>query len=360
MHSPAAEGDALVWDLIAGFAVAALVSLIACRVLIAAGPVDRPSLARHEHKSPTPTSGGLGIAIGFIAGLILIAVVPDGIWAEITFGSLRRVFISVGFACIFLAIGFWDDARPLSAGVKFAAFALLSLCATFAIGAVQSFPFADGVMHMPLWFAVAGTTLWIFVLVNAVNFMDGANGLAMGSVTIGLLALAAISGAQGSAAGVAVCLAAAGALCGFLYWNFPGGRLFAGDSGALFTGALAALAAIIVIHRTAMSPLVPAIVFFPLLADVLTTLAWRAYRRHSLLDGHSEHIYQILIRGGMSHAEVALTYWAAMAVCGGVGFLIADDRSVGAWVALPIMAFLAIVISAVVRRFADRRGIGGV
>ena len=303
----------MVWDLIAGFAAAALVSLIACRILIAAGPIDRPSLKRHEHTAPTPTSGGLGIAIGFAAGLILLALIPNGIWAEITFLGLRRLFIAVGFACLFLAIGFWDDARPLSAPIKFIAFALLSIGATFAIGGVHTFPIGYGAWEAPLWLSLAGTALWIFVMVNAVNFMDGANGLAMGSVTIGLIALGAIAAAHGSAAGIAVCLTAVGALCGFLYWNFPGGRLFAGDSGALFTGALAALASIVVIHRTGLSPLVPAIIFFPLLADVLVTLVWRAYRRHSLLDGHSEHIYQILIRGGMSHAEIARRWQFAAA-----------------------------------------------
>lgn len=350
----------MIWDLIAGFAVAAIVSLLACRVLIALGPLDHPSLARHEHTSPTPTSGGVGIAIGFAAGLVVVALIPHGAWAEITLRSLERVFISLGFACVFLAIGVWDDARPLSARIKFSAFALLALSATFAVGAIHSFPFADTSILIPTWLGVAGTALWIFTMINAVNFMDGANGLAMGSVTIGLLALAALSAVHGSPAGMAVSLAAAGAICGFLYWNFPGGKLFAGDSGALFTGALAALASIVVIHRTGLSPLVPPILFFPLLADVLLTLAWRVYRRHSLLDGHSEHIYQILIRGGMSHAEIALTYWTAMAVCGGIGFLVARDAGVAPWVALPILAFLAIVISAVVRRFADRRGVGGV
>src|SRR5688572_19982904 len=103
-------------------------------MLIAAGPLDRPSLARHEHTSPTPTSGGLGIALGFAVGLLLIAFIPNGIWSEITLLSLRRLFVAIGFASVFLAIGFWDDARPLSAPIKFVAFALLSVCATFAIG----------------------------------------------------------------------------------------------------------------------------------------------------------------------------------------------------------------------------------
>jgi UDP-GlcNAc:undecaprenyl-phosphate/decaprenyl-phosphate GlcNAc-1-phosphate transferase len=351
----------VILDLFGGAAIAALTSLIACRALITAGPIDRPSLARHEHTSPTPTSGGLGIALGFAAGLITLAFFfPHIIPAEMSTRGATLLSISASFAYAFLLIGFWDDTRPLNAPLKFALFAALAIGATLTVGAVDAFPFGAGAFHAPYWLALSGTALWIFVLVNAVNFMDGANGLAMGSVGIGLIALGAVSFTHGSSAGVAICLCAVGALLGFLYWNFPSGKLFAGDSGALFIGALAALASLIVIHRTGLSPLVPAIIFFPLLADVLVTLAWRVYRRHSLLDGHSEHIYQILIRGGMSHAEIALTYWAAMAVCGGVGFLVARDQGVAPWVALPIMAFLAIVISAVVRRFADRRGVGGV
>lgn len=350
----------MVWDLFAGFAVAAVVSLLACRALMAAGPIDRPILARHEHKNPTPTSGGLGIALGFAVGLILIALVPDGFWAEMSFTGLRRLFIASGFAAVFLLVGFWDDARPLSAPIKFVAFVLLAVCATIAIEPVNGFPIGDVVWLLPYWLAFAGTALWIFVMVNVVNFMDGANGLAMGSVTIGLVALLALALTYGSHASVAVCLTAAGAIVGFLYWNFPGGRLFAGDSGALFTGALAALASIVLIHRTHLSPLIPAIAFFPLIADALVTLVWRMYRRHSLLDGHSEHIYQILIRGGMSHAEVAFTYWAAMAICGGIAYLVAHHHGVAPWVALLVMVLVAILISAVVRRFADRRGVGGV
>jgi UDP-GlcNAc:undecaprenyl-phosphate GlcNAc-1-phosphate transferase len=351
----------VVLDLFGGAAIAALTSLIACRVLISAGPIDSPTLARHEHKNPTPTSGGLGIALGFAAGLMTLAFFfPHIIPLEMSTRGATLLSISASFAYAFLLIGFWDDTRPLSATLKFALFGALAVGATLTVGVVDTFPFGAVALQAPYWLALVGTALWIFVMVNTVNFMDGANGLAMGSVGIGLIALGAIAFTQNGPASFALCLCAVGALLGFLYWNFPSGKLFAGDSGALFTGALAALVSIMIIRRTGLSPLVPAIIFFPLLADVLVTLAWRVYRRHSLLDGHSEHIYQILIRGGMSHAEIALTYWAAMAVCGGIGFLVARDPGVSPWVALPIMAFLAIVISAVVRRFADRRGVGGV
>jgi UDP-GlcNAc:undecaprenyl-phosphate/decaprenyl-phosphate GlcNAc-1-phosphate transferase len=348
-------------DLLVGAAIAALASLIACRVIIAAGPVDRPSLERHEHKEPTPTSGGLGIAIGVAAALVLLAFASASVRAEIHPRGAALLALSTAFSYVFLVIGFWDDAQPISARLKFVLFTVASLGAALAVEPILRFPLWNGdVYNIPYWLGLVGTALWIFTLVNGVNFMDGVNGLAMGTIAIGLAALAGISFVHGSISGVALSLYAVGALIGFLVWNFPSGRLFAGDSGALFAGAVAALASLTVIHRTGISPLIPAIVFFPIFGDVLVTLAWRAWRRRSLLDGHSEHIYQILRHGGMSHAEITLMYWTATAACGGLAFLVAEVGGWAPWVTLAVLAVGAVIVSTAVRRFAGRRGIGGV
>ena len=351
----------MVLELAAAAAIAALVSLVACRIVMQTGPVDAPDAPRKAHGAPTPTSGGIGMAAGFGASLVLFALFSETMRTEITPRGAFLVTLAASFSYVFLFIGFWDDARPLTARVKLVLFAAAAFGAAFAVGPVKTFPlYGDVVLQLPYLLALFGTALWIFTVVNGVNFMDGANGLAMGSVAVGLAALAAVSFTHGSAAGVAICLCAIGALLGFLFWNFPAGRLFAGDSGALFAGALAALASVIVIHRTGVSPLIPAILFFPLLADVLVTLAWRAWRRRSLFDGHSEHLYQIARHGGMSHAEVTFIYWAATAACGAVGWLVSTQTSIAQIVALFALSAAAIVLSTVVRRFADRRGIEGV
>lgn len=347
-------------DLLGVALVAALVSAAACRAIIALGPLDRGAEARHAHQNPTPTSGGLGIAFGFVAALVTLAFASDIYRTEITPRGLVLMMIAASFSVVFLAVGFWDDARPLSAKVKFVVFSTLAVAAALIVGPVSLFPIGEGVLVAPAWAALIGTALWIFVMVNVVNFMDGANGLAMGSVAIGLIALAAISYVDARYSAVALTACAVGAILGFLFWNFPRGLLFAGDSGSLFAGALAALVSLIVIHRTGLSPVVPAIIFFPLLADALLTLAWRAYKRHSLMDGHSEHVYQILMRGGVSHAEVALLYWIAMALCGGIGFLVADHPGFLAWIALGGLSFVTIVLASIVRRFATRHNVGGV
>ncbi len=335
-----------------GVAVALLASFLACRVLVSTGPIDHGREQRKAHARPTPPSGGIGI--GFAAGLATLQWGDD---ATLLGGSLASSVTA--FALPFLLIGYLDDALQLGARLKFVLFASLALWASFIIGVVEELPLGADV-SVPLGFAIglAGTALWVFTLVNCVNFMDGANGLAMGSVAIGLVALAAAAQAFGSASGVAIGLCGAGALIGFLFWNFPNGRLFAGDSGALFAGAVAALASLVVIHQTGLSPFVPPILFFPLLADALLTLAWRARRRRSLLDGHAEHLYQIALRAGWSHARVALVYWAASAACGAVAFFAAMAPQSGApWLALSALAAMSVVTSTLVRRAAVRRGI---
>jgi UDP-N-acetylmuramyl pentapeptide phosphotransferase/UDP-N-acetylglucosamine-1-phosphate transferase len=350
------------FDLIGGAAIAALFSIIACRLFMRFGPIDTPNAERHAHIMPTPTSGGLGIAIGFGAGLIALALFSQALRVEVSARGAMLLSLSSLFAYGLLLLGFWDDAHPLGPRLKFAIFAALSLAATYALGPVTEFPVGDAIWTLPYWFALIGTALWVFTVVNCVNFMDGANGLAMGSVAIGMLSLGALALAHGggTGAGAAESFCLAGALGGFLIWNFPHGRLFAGDSGALFAGGIVALGSILVIHRTGLSPVVPAIIFFPLLSDALITLAWRAIHRRSLLDGHSQHLYQIAIHAGMSHAEVALIYWAAMIGCGVVGFATARDPGVSPWIALAALAVTGVVISIVGRRVAARRGVAGV
>jgi UDP-N-acetylmuramyl pentapeptide phosphotransferase/UDP-N-acetylglucosamine-1-phosphate transferase len=90
----------------------------------------------------------------------------------------------------------------------------------------------------------------------------------------------------------------------------------------------------------------------------LLTLLWRLRRRRSLLDAHAEHLYQIALRARWSHSRVALVYWLAMAICGGVGFAAAlAPRAFPAWIALAALALASIFISVIVRAHAVKRGI---
>lgn len=346
----------MIWELIGGALVAGLVALIVCRVQIAAGPVDQADEAHKSHTSPTPTSGGIGIAIGYTAGLVTLIEFGARLGLERQVAALA--WLASVLAFIFLLIGFVDDNRPLGPRLKGLAFALLSLAAAITMGVVDVLPFGCGVeWRLGLTIGLFGTALWVFTLVNCVNFMDGANGLAMGSVAIGLFALAAIAFSNGSMSAAALCFCAAGAIVGFLIWNFPNGKIFAGDSGALFAGAIAAIASLVVLGRTDVSPFVPPLLFLPLIADALLTLAWRVMHKRKILVGHQEHFYQIAIRSGWSHARISMLYWAAMTVCGLIGFWLARQDSALPWVVFLALAAGSVAISVLVRRFARAHGL---
>jgi UDP-N-acetylmuramyl pentapeptide phosphotransferase/UDP-N-acetylglucosamine-1-phosphate transferase len=336
------------------------VSLLGCRMMMAAGLVDAPTMARKAHKKPTPTSGGIGAAFGFAIGIILLSQLSE--WrANIDFAAARRITGVTAFACGFAVIGLWDDVRPLGPRLKVTLFTAGAVFASYVVGPAQLFPITDSyVFTMPLQFAVFGSALWVFTMVNGVNFMDGANGLAMGSVAVGLFGLAAIAANSHAPGALALALCGAAALIGFLVWNYPSGKLFAGDSGALFAGALASLASLSAIQDGGVSPFVPPLIFFPLLADVLLTLAWRALKKRKLLAGHREHVYQIMIRGGVKVRHVARIYWLATAVCGLVAFAAHVVGSFAPIAALAIAASAAVLISVQARRFAAKNGLGEV
>ena len=336
------------------------VSLLGCRAMMAAGLVDAPTMARKAHKKPTPTSGGIGVAAGFAIGILLLSQLSE--WrANLDFAAARRVVGVTSFACAFAAIGLWDDVRPLGPKLKVTLFTIAAVFASYVVGPAQIFPLTDSeVFTLPLQFAVFGSALWVFTMVNAVNFMDGANGLSMGSVAVGLLGLGAIAANSHAPGALALALCGAAALIGFLVWNYPSGKLFAGDSGALFAGALAALASLSAIQGGGVSPFVPPLLFFPLLADVLLTLAWRALKRRKLLSGHREHVYQIMIRGGMKVRHVARIYWLATLVCCLAAFGAHIVGSFAPIVALAAAAFVSVVATVQARRFAAKNGLGEV
>lgn len=298
-------------------AVALVVSAAACAVAVRARVLDAPGgLIRKGDRPPIPTSGGVGIGFGVFAAIGVLAAAPD--WGlELNPSAPQWVAAALIVAAFALIIGLLDDIVAFGPRLKGAVFVALAFAAPLMIGPVEALPLAFGV-SLPLGYLVGllGSALWMFTIMNTVNFIDGVNGLAMGSSAIGLTMLAIASFLAGAPAAASLALCAAAALIGFLVWNFPAGRLFAGDTGALFVGALVGAIGLMAVEEGALSPFVPPIVFFPMLGDVLLTLAWRVRHRTRVLEGHRDHFYQIGLRAGMPPWKVTLVYWALMVKCG--------------------------------------------
>ena len=280
------------------FLLAALPSVLLCRVVITLRIVDAPTEARKSQPLPVPTAGGLAVALSAAQAVVVNA--------EFTHAGYAMPMLVAGAAALgVLLVGLADDILKLRAIVK------LGLIAVIAVGMTLLNLRADvlgvwpgAMVELPLVLAIAGSVLWLIVVINAVNFMDGANGLAMGMACIAALGLAACGLAIGAWHIVLPSVALAGGLAGFLVWNVRG-LLFVGDAGALFTGAMLGGLGLELVRLRPDLLFVPAILLMPFLSDVLLTLAWRTKHGKKLWAAHLDHTYQIAIKAGLKHTQVS-------------------------------------------------------
>jgi len=300
-----------IWPLVAAFVTALLLG----RVMRRAAIIDRPN-QRSNHDRPTPRGGGLGIVAGFFVALALFPEQPPASAA-----MLAGLALCGGIAG---GAGLLDDLFTLSEMLKFIVLMALSLALAAMAGPVTHLG-----IELPWIIGLLGSALWIFTTANAVNFMDGSDGLIAACLIPACLVLGLAGGGEIAPASLAL----AAALAGFAVWNAPllrpRGTLFAGDAGAL--GA-AVLFAGLALRWAATGPdgtvWLAALLILPLLGDVLLTMAARAKAGRRLFAPHRAHAYQLLIRLGMSHRRVALV-WAGLSLACGVLAMIGAAGPVG-------------------------------
>lgn len=267
--------------------------------------IDVPNV-RSLHTAPTPRGGGLGIVAGVVPAVLLTGVLAGGTGTEF-------LVVALGFA----AIGLLDDVVHISP--------LFRLPGQF-VPAVACLPWLltglDGstLRLALLWLLVA---LWLVAFVNAFNFMDGINGLAVGQVIVAGAAWFVVGRVEDLPWLAAVAAIAVAAGVGFAPFNFPRARVFLGDVGSYFLGGLLGAAAVAGL-RTHVPPeamLAPLAIF---LADTARTLLRRIARGERWYEPHREHVYQELasLRSPeQSATAVTLVVVAAVAVCSALGCL---------------------------------------
>lgn len=298
-------------------ALAGLAAAAGTAVAVACGPVDAPK-ARGLHAQPTPTGGGVAILLGTCLGVAALAL-----GRQLSGGGALAA--ALGLAVLMGLLGAADDIRDLGPRFKLLAQAGLALAYAALFARVETLSTPLGPLTLGPAVGVLGSALWIVVVTNAVNFMDGANGLSPGAMILALaaLGLSALAGGQPGVGAVALVAAAAG--LGFLPWNLPMGRVFQGDAGALFSSALFAALLLMAAGPSgegAVSLWFGPLALLVLLTDVFMTLLARARRRAPLLSAHREHLFQRwLIAEGATHAELSLRVWgltvlAALAAAG--------------------------------------------
>jgi Fuc2NAc and GlcNAc transferase len=268
------------------------------RWALARSILDVPN-ARSSHTLPTPRGGGVVLVVVTLGGAGIC--VAAGL-AERSPGLLWAV---VG-AVIVALVSWLEDIHHVRLAVRLGAQAVAAALALAGIGSLPSveLPFA-GVVEAG-WVGIGLAVFWIVGLANAVNFMDGIDGIAGGQAlvaAVGWLALAT----PGSVEFCVAVLLASGAL-GFLCYNWAPARIFMGDVGAVFLGFCFAVLPLLAGRNQPRMVLAGALLVWPFLFDTSFTLLRRLRRGENIFDAHRSHLYQRLVLAGRSHAHVSAVY----------------------------------------------------
>ena len=295
----------------------ALVSALLVRAMINVRVMDLPN-QRSAHAVPTPRGGGVGIVVGFLLGIAVLY--GFAAFARLADPYFRAVILA-SFAIA--VVGFIDDLRDWPPAVKLAAQVLAALAAVGSGLYVQ-------VLHVPGLGAVdlgwpagaALTVAWIVFATNAMNFIDGLDGLAGGTALVASGFLAVIAAAQGGAFVYFAALLLAAGIAGFLPFNFPRAQIFLGDVGSQFCGFVLAVLGVAAsrFETVPMSFLLVPMLLSGVLYDVAFTLLRRALAGEQLTRAHRGHLYQVAQRCGVDARAVALTHWG-FALLGGLACL---------------------------------------
>ena len=313
-----------------------------CRHL---GLFDYPG-ARKRHLVPTPRLGGVAIALGLGFSVFLASLLWPRLFVDLAYQWPGILWAGL----LILALGVYDDVVGAPAYLKLAAqiLAALLLCLWDFKFATVWVPFV-GRLSLGIW-SIPLTTLWIVVMCNAVNLVDGLDGLASGLAAIGGFFMATL-GVLWNVPHVAVLGAAlVGANLGFLRFNYPPAKVFMGDSGSLFLGFAFAVASVSVPIKTltAITMALPLLaVWFPVV-EVVTSASRRLLSGRSPMRADHAHWHQLLIRRGWSVKRIIWTYYG-LAV--GFGLFVPALRFVDRYLVLPVfLLFCAAVIGYLTRQ----------
>ena len=298
----------------AAMAAAALSTPLASRLSLALGAVDRPSERKVNVRPNIPRWGGLAVALGTFVGIgVALALAPAP--AELT-----RLEGLLGGALLVLGIGATDDRFSLAAWPKLAV-EIVAAGLAFAVGfRIEHFsdPITSTVWYFDPWLSWLLTTVWIIVVTNSFNLIDGLDGLCTGVSAIIGTALTLLAWQGGHLSGLIVGAALVGALVGFLPSNFPPARIFVGDTGALFLGYCLSLIALESYQRvTVVTFLVPLLVLAVPLLDTGLSILRRLRRRSNVMAADREHIHHRLLKDfdGSHRPAVLSLYFLTACFC---------------------------------------------
>ncbi len=360
-----------------GYAVVFIVSSIATYLLtfpvrrfaLRVGAIEYPD-ERRVHERPTATIGGVAMFGGFLLAMLIAYQIPQ--FRPVFANSSEPIGVLLAATIMFI-VHVIDDRRGLSAPAKLAGMVLAGT-ALYHLGVTMFFfkvPFAGTLVISPD-LAPLATVIWVIIISNAINLIDGLDGLAAGIVAIAASSFFLYGDRLFKAgiiepdnAGPLIAMIACGICVGFLPHNFHPARIFMGDSGAMLLGLLLAASTLMVSGRTddAFSGqtyffFAPVAIPFVILGVPILDTAWailrRARSRAGIATADKSHLHHRLMRLGHGQRRSVVLLWTWTVLLSATVLVPTYTQWGNAFI--PFVALgLAVVLFTVFRPEAQRR-----
>ena len=323
--------------------LAAVISYLATpfvkKLAVKIGAVDVPKDNRRMHKVPIPRMGGMAIVIGFLLCTFLFVELDRQMWG-----------VLLG-AIIILVVGVLDDCLTLRALPKFLAQIVAALIVYFSGNEIRyvSNPFSAGLLDLGV-FSGFVTVVWIVMMTNAVNFIDGLDGLAVGVSGISTATMLVIAMLMGEV-DVAVILAALmGSCLGFIPYNFNPAQIFMGDTGSTFLGFVLAGLSIQGLFKmyAVISFLVPFLILGVPFFDITFAVIRRLAKHQNPMTADRGHIHHRLIDMGLSQKQSVAIVYMLTGVLGLAAVLLANSTGIKTYILFAAVCVVAVVGFAVI------------
>ena len=317
----------IIQAMIISVVVAYAATPLSIRIANKFGIIDKPKDERRVHKKPIPRFGGMGIFLGSMAALFIPAGMNEKIQVAMLGGALMYL------------LGIIDDIFDLKPAIKFAGqVAIASI--VYALGVRITFisnffglklAYTNTNLMLSAGVGYLITVFWIVGITNAVNLMDGLDGLAAGSTMIMALSLAYVAYIHGARLGsMPVCIAlvaVAGGCLGFLPYNFSPAKTFMGDGGALYLGYMIAVLSVIspLKQATVVGALIPILTLAVPIFDTLFAMLRRTLKHESIMHADKGHLHHHLMAAGFGQRRSVLIMYGIVGIMGIVAVLISRE-----------------------------------
>lgn len=314
----------------AAFIAAIILTPLVIKFAFRIGAVDKPNY-RKVHAAVMPRIGGLAIFGAFLIGYAVLLPTDE-----------HAAGILIG-AVIIIAIGFFDDMLEITAKAK-ALGQLIAAVLVITVGNLQidfvNLPFLGqidfGYLSIPI------TLLWIVGVTNAINLIDGLDGLAAGVSTIALVSISIMALIMGNTFVLATAAILAASSLGFLIFNFHPAKIFMGDTGSLFLGFMISVLALLGFKNVAVvSLIIPIIVLGVPISDTFFAIVRRIRMKQSITAPDKSHLHHCLLRAGFSHRQTVLVIYG-IAILFGIAAVLFSQATV--WGAILLLGVILLAI----------------